>query len=882
MDELFELMNDDDDVDRSSSNNNSSSSSNSEIRHHEPQNNNSISTDTSPYQNSSSSSSSRSRSSKKKQDTTLQQQQQQQQQQQVRAGTASIDDQLGVRMTHRFVSSSELSELVHDYMYYSPSVFSALPLQRRNQLLQDPSPILDPVTVTGKLVENFVTVGIVFHNSGTRISAKKNAFCVVTLGSNLHAGPSVSIFLFGNAYGKFCTSCTPGKVIALMGAPKLLPANNNNDNRRGSNNKNKSNRNTDHHAVSLSVYDVNQIQIIATARDYGTCKSASCKQYIDKRISDYCDYHRRREAGGGGTNNNNNLNTKFQQIKSQHQQHQAILVPQASRTKRHLNTNANNNNKTNTNRFLNNNNHRPTMTTNGITTTRLFTNNSSNNEYSSQQMTGFESRSRIGRNSAIASSASISSNGRFGRNRKNEISSTTRIIPKAMSKIRSSSQQQQNSNTTIIHNGRRSSTTTNGTTCSNAVQNLAAKRQRVASVDGGNWMEEAIAISKKNGGGPPPISSIGNSNRRGFSLATFTTKSNNNKTNDKQLRVQHQIRSSSKVTATATANTTTSIAASDTIATNSSNHNHNHKQAPRSINTTGLRFDGSVCIPKASSLFQLSNTATTATAEDYYLTSTSNSRIVTPTNNQLKETTAEHLLQQQSLIAHRVKEGRKGTNNATSTSDGKEVGKRGRFYRATERKESHPYSNTKTTSTKIKSGLNPYSKRNNNNTKSFNSNNTNTNNQSNNNSKSKRKDDVNDFLTAMGGDTNFDEEKIRQAKSRFANEAAADDYAKQRRKVVELEKLEESQNKKKSSKDHHNNKHNNRITKTWYCKSCQQQYNYKPNNCIAARHDIKTRHEIKSLTTKDEQRTKMHRQSTDDGGLILGSGLDWSRNKFNN
>ena len=62
-----------------------------------------------------------------------------------------------------------------------------------------------------------------------------------------------------------------------------------------------------------------------------------------------------------------------------------------------------------------------------------------------------------------------------------------------------------------------------------------------------------------------------------------------------------------------------------------------------------------------------------------------------------------------------------------------------------------------------------------------------------------KSNEVDDFLASMG---DFDQDKIRNAKSKFANEVEADEYAKRRRRVEELEKAEashESRNKKKKS-----------------------------------------------------------------------------------
>ena len=239
---------------------------------------------------------------------------------------APIDDRLGIRMMNRLVSSNDLSELMNDYTYFSPSVLSAMTLKRLNSLLQDPSQIIDSTTVSGK-TESLISVGIVFSNSGTRISSKGGAFCVLTIG-NMNSGPCLTIFLFGEAYGKYCCSCKPGKVISLI-TPKLLPANRGDGSSKG---------------VSFSVYNVDQFKIVANARDFAICKTEGCKNHVDKRVSEFCEHHRRQKKSIGEKQNLN----KFQQIKSVHRQASSIMVASATRKRKLIGSNF----SSKSNRFL--------------------------------------------------------------------------------------------------------------------------------------------------------------------------------------------------------------------------------------------------------------------------------------------------------------------------------------------------------------------------------------------------------------------------------------------------------------------------------------------------------------------------------------------------
>ena len=208
----------------------------------------------------------------------------------LKPANAGVDDRLGIRMVQRNISSIDLLDLISVNPYKSPASLSAMSLSCLARILVDPPRIVDKATVCGKTT--VATVGIVFSNTGTRISAKGGgAFCVITIG-NFVSGPCVSVLMFGDVYSTFCRSCLPGKVVALV-APKLLPP-----------------KNGDDTSISFSVSHQSQFQMVGTARDYGVCKSSNvrakqpdgswtangrCKNYIDKRKCEYCDVHRKQQ-----------------------------------------------------------------------------------------------------------------------------------------------------------------------------------------------------------------------------------------------------------------------------------------------------------------------------------------------------------------------------------------------------------------------------------------------------------------------------------------------------------------------------------------------------------------------------------------------------------
>ena len=204
----------------------------------------------------------------------------------------SVDAKVGIRMIERKISGADLLDLLSTNPYHSTASLSAMSLSALNQLLSDPAAVIDAATVSGRT--NLITVGIVFSNSGTRVGASGNAFCALTIG-NLNTGPAVSVLLFGRAYSQLCRTCQPGKIVALLN-PKLIPP------------KEDSSTYPRETSVSFSVSEERQLLLVANSRDYGLCKALTrgknrdgqwvnnakqCNHFIDKRVSDYCDDHRK-------------------------------------------------------------------------------------------------------------------------------------------------------------------------------------------------------------------------------------------------------------------------------------------------------------------------------------------------------------------------------------------------------------------------------------------------------------------------------------------------------------------------------------------------------------------------------------------------------------
>lgn len=187
---------------------------------------------------------------------------------------ASIDAKIGIRMINRKIGSIDLLDLVSANPYHSPASLVKMTTASRNSLLQDPSPVIDVATVTGRT--SLLTIGIVFTNSGTKISKSGRAFSILEIG-NLATGPIVSVFLFGDAYSKCSNLCIGGTVVALLN-PSIVPPSQNSTSKDN--------------ALSLSVGDQRQLLPVASAKDYGICKGSSKAKRSDGRFADFpCKHH---------------------------------------------------------------------------------------------------------------------------------------------------------------------------------------------------------------------------------------------------------------------------------------------------------------------------------------------------------------------------------------------------------------------------------------------------------------------------------------------------------------------------------------------------------------------------------------------------------------
>ena len=115
------------------------------------------------------------------------------------------------------------------------------------------------------------------------------------------------------------------------------------------------------------------------------------------------------------------------------------------------------------------------------------------------------------------------------------------------------------------------------------------------------------------------------------------------------------------------------------------------------------------------------------------------------------------------------------------------------------------------------------------------------------------------------------------AKSAYQSEADAEQYARSRQAVNDLERKETQKNarderKKKQMKG----RDEKAIQVQWICTTCGRESASQLVLCQTKNHKVKRKRTIKEATTKEESRDKLNKKRAEDGGLQLGSGLEWS------
>jgi rubrerythrin len=126
-------------------------------------------------------------------------------------------------------------------------------------------------------------------------------------------------------------------------------------------------------------------------------------------------------------------------------------------------------------------------------------------------------------------------------------------------------------------------------------------------------------------------------------------------------------------------------------------------------------------------------------------------------------------------------------------------------------------------------------------------------------------------LETLFGVDDIDLEYVRSTKSKFEREAKAEDYAQSRNNVLQLEKQEEFKTKKEKQKVG-----SGAIEKEWICKTCNKTFTSNPRMCLTRGHQVQVHRKLQKQTSTDGTRLALSSKSADDGGLVLGGGLEWS------
>jgi hypothetical protein len=122
-------------------------------------------------------------------------------------------------------------------------------------------------------------------------------------------------------------------------------------------------------------------------------------------------------------------------------------------------------------------------------------------------------------------------------------------------------------------------------------------------------------------------------------------------------------------------------------------------------------------------------------------------------------------------------------------------------------------------------------------------------------------------------------ERLRNVKSSFAREADAEAFALSRTKITELERQEEKkQAQNGKDKQFKDSKH---IRQMWKCLTCNNRmFASYPKRCYLDQHKVVIVRELREDISREQKRSELSSKKAEEGGLKLGSGIEWSRSRF--
>ena len=130
-------------------------------------------------------------------------------------------------------------------------------------------------------------------------------------------------------------------------------------------------------------------------------------------------------------------------------------------------------------------------------------------------------------------------------------------------------------------------------------------------------------------------------------------------------------------------------------------------------------------------------------------------------------------------------------------------------------------------------------------------------------------DDADAFADAFGGTSETPASTIIQAQSQFMSQADAEAYVQWQQRATVLEQKEE-----RMAQQQQKERRAKKIQTNWHCCDCEKSFGAQPPQaCLRQNHKVKRTRVLPKTTTVAEQRQK---QSSEEGGLVLGGGLEWS------
>ena len=130
----------------------------------------------------------------------------------------------------------------------------------------------------------------------------------------------------------------------------------------------------------------------------------------------------------------------------------------------------------------------------------------------------------------------------------------------------------------------------------------------------------------------------------------------------------------------------------------------------------------------------------------------------------------------------------------------------------------------------------------------------------------------------------MDREEVLSKESKYGSEADAERYVKSRKAVDELERKElreeEMERRKNRQKGQQKGRggadDGGRIVIEWLCGTCGRTSAKRPLSCELRKHVVTRKRDIRKRIEARDVRDELGKKDSEDGGMVLGKGLDWS------